>query len=798
MLVPVDWLKDYVEFNVSIDELSHSLTMAGLNVENIIRQGENISKVVTGKIVEKKLHPNAERLHICKVDVGKDTILEVITGADNINKGNIVPVALPGAKLPNNNIIKTTNIRGKESQGMMCSLKELGLDPKDYIDKNQEGILILSSDVPLGEDVKKLLGLDSIVLDIEITANRPDCLSIIGIAREIAAILGTDFKYPEIKVPEGKDDINDLIQVKVMDSTLCPRYTARLIDNINIKPSPLWMQQRLRNAGLRPINNIVDITNYVMLEFGQPLHAFDYDYLEGKKIIVRRANKSEKIKTLDGIERTLDEDTLVIADQNKPIGIAGIMGGENSEITANTKKVLLESAAFNYANIRRSSRRLGFRTEASARYEKNLDPTLASLSSKRFAQLVAQTRSGEIVNGVLDSNPKGPETRKVEINADKINKNLGTNISLEKIVNILNSLELYVIQKYKNKLVVEIPSFRKDISQEADISEEIGRVFGFDKIMPTTPKSVATLGKYDDKQIIIDRAKRILNSCGLSEIITYSFMSPKTLTKLNILDNFESCNPISILNPLGEDYSLMRTTLIGNILDAIGRNVNRKVEDIKLFELGTVYKAKQTPLNELPNENKILTIGMVGNVDFYDLKGVIETLLEHFKVGSYNIMEGYHPSFHPGRVASLVIANNRVGVLGEIHPEVAERYEIDERVYISEIEFDHIISSGKHAHNFIPLPKYPPITRDIAIIVNERVLVGDIKETIEREGGELLESVKLFDIYRGDQLPYEHKSLAFALTYRSSKRTLVDKDINDIQNRILKKIKEKYDAELRQ
>lgn len=797
MLVPIDWLRDYVHFDVSIEELSTALTMAGLNVENIIELGKDISKVVAGKIIAKDLHPNADKLYLCKVDIGGNDILQIITGADNINKGDIIPVALPGAELPGNKKIEATNLRGLTSQGMMCSPQELKLDLKKLTEDQQDGILILPDNSALGEDVKKILALDGIVMDIEITADRPDCMSIIGIAREVAAILGTNLKYPSIELPKGDGNINDWVRINVEDSTLCPRYTARLIDNIVIKSSPIWMQRRLQMSGLRPINNIVDITNYVMLELGQPLHAFDYDYLDGNKIVVRRAEKGEKIKTLDGTERSLDEEILVIADENKPVGIAGIMGGEDSEVTEKTKKIVMESAAFNYANIRRSSRKLGLRTEASARFEKGLDTTLAKLAGGRFVHLISQTESGNMINGVLDIYSEKTKLSKVTMNTNRVNKQLGTNISVTDMENILNRLELRVINKDKNNLVVEIPSFRSDISHESDLSEEIGRIYGFDKIEPTLPKGITTLGKINRDQTAVNKAKEVLNGCGLSEVITYSFISPKVFSKINIPDNHEYRKAVSIMNPLGEDYSLMRTTIIGNLMEVIERNLNRKVGRIRLFELGSIYKPKNLPLEGLPDEKKVLTLAMVGDVDFYDMKGIIETLLGEFNIKLFDIIEDHHPSFHPGRTAALIVNNKKVGILGEVHPDVTERYEIDERVYISEIQFDDIIRLAKYFYSYKPLPKFPSVKRDIAIIIDDKILAGDIKKTIESEGGSILENVELFDIYKGVQVPMGCKSLAFSITYRSGEKTLLEEDVNEVQRRILLKLKEKYNANLR-
>lgn len=796
MLVPISWLKDYVDFDVKTEDLASALTMAGFNVENIIELGKDIINVVAGRIVLKEKHPNADKLYVCKVDIG-DRELQIITGAQNINEGDIVPVALSGAVLPGGIKIEDSSFRGLTSQGMMCSPKELNLDTKTLPDDQKTGILILPTNSPVGEDIKRILGLDETVLEIEVTANRPDCLSIIGIARETAAILKKEFRFPKLEVPKGKDHIAQYTGAELIAPELCQRYTIRMIDNVKIKPSPLWMQKRLQAAGIRPINNIVDITNYVMLEIGQPLHAFDFDCLDDNKIVVRRAKTGEKLKTLDGVERVLDEDILVIADSNKPVGIAGVMGGENSEITEKTKRVLLESATFNYANIRKTSRKLGVRTEASARFEKGLDPALAIKASERFVQLVIQTQSGEVVDGVIDIYPQEIKPRRISMNSGKVNKLLGTNITIEEMENILNRLELKVLKKTDTNLTIEVPTFRNDIAREADLAEEIGRIYGFNEIKATLPKGITTLGKINKGQAVVDKTKNILNSCGLSEVMTYSFISPKVFHKINIPEGHSLREVITIKNPLGEDYSIMRTTIIPNLLDVIERNINRNIDEIKIFELGNIYRPRDLLLQELPDEDRVLAIGVVGKADFYDLKGIIETLFDNLNIDSYDFLPAKHPTFHPGRTAEILIKNEKIGVLGEIHPDVTEKYEINKRVYMCEINFERVIEATNLTFKYKPLPKFPAITRDIAVIVNEDIMAGDIKKTIEAEGGNIVEKIELFDVYKGRQIPDGYKSLAYSITFRSEERTLTDEDVTAIQEKILSELEKKFNAQLR-
>jgi len=796
--VSYNWLNEYVDISdYDPKDLAEALTMSGSNVEHIKYLGEKMDdRIVTGKIKTKKSHPNADKLWIYEVDIKTD-VLQIVSGAENIEESNIVPVALPGCCLPNGQKITEAEFRGEKSQGMMCSPRELELDLKIVPENQQHGILILPDDTPIGESFKEVIGFDDYVFEFEITSNRPDCLSIIGIARETAATLGRKVKYPRVNLPEGKGNARDMVGVQIKDEQLCSRYTARIVDNVKIGPSPLWLQNKLRSAGIRPINNIVDITNLVMLETGQPLHAFDYSCLKGRQIIVRRAQKNEKITTLDGKERVLDEDILVIADSERPVGIAGVMGGLNSEITSETKTVLLESANFYHANIRETSKKLGLRTEASTRFEKGLDPELALEASNRFVQLVDELNAGEIVKGVIDVYPVKPKINKIKLRFKRANQLLGTDISPEEMIEMLERLEIKIVEKGDSYVIAEPPSFRNnDLTREVDLIEEIARLYGYDKIKPTLPTGETTAGKINYRDRIIDKTKYILNSCGLNEIITPSFTGPKAFENIKLKeDSYQGA--VKIKNPLGEDQSLMRTTLIPHMLDVITYNLNKMIEKARFFEVGTIYIAEQLPLKDLPKEERILNIGMAGECDFYSLKGVVETLLESLRIREYKFSPFEHPSFHPGRTALLKIKGEIGGVMGEIHPDVMENYDIAERVYIGEFKLEKIIDYTDLKYKYEPLPRYPAVNRDIAILVKDEILADTVRDCIQQTAGEIIEEIKLFDVYKGKQIPEGYKSLAFSIKYRSHERTLTDEEVNQIHEKIIKTLENKLNAKLR-
>ncbi|MCG0274543.1 MAG: phenylalanine--tRNA ligase subunit beta [Thermosediminibacteraceae bacterium] len=800
MRVPLKWLKEYVDYKGSAEELAEKLTMSGSNAEGIEYVGQDIKGVVIGKILEIKKHPNSDKLLITTVDTG-GKVFQIITGAHNIKEGDKVAVALPGATIDGGIEIKVQNIRGLESQGMLCSAKELGLDDHGLPEDMKNGLLILPEDAPIGKDIKEYIDLEDAVIEFELTPNRPDCFSIIGIAREAAATLNISLKKFSRGLEKERfcDKIFDKVKVTVEAGDLCKRYIARIIEDVKIEPSPLWMQRRLQLCGIRPINNIVDITNYVMLELGQPLHAFDYDKLAEGSIIVRRGKKGEKLITLDGHEREITEDTLVIADGKGPVALAGIMGGANSEVTAQTRTVLLESANFSGANIRRTSRRLGIRTEASSRFEKGLDPNLAEMAAERACELIEQLGAGRVLKEFVDIYPEPVLPRKLPLKVEKINALLGTKISKEQMVEILKRLGIEVEDKESETFII-IPTFRSDINQEADVAEEIARIYGYDNIPSTLPSNIATCGILNRIQKLTDEVKQTLVDLGFSEIYTYSFISPGAFDALAIPKDHEMRDAIRLINPLGEEHSIMRTTLLDGILQVVRFNINQKRKSIKVFEIGTVYLPKQLPLKELPVEKKKLGLAVYDeNLDFYYLKGIIETLLVKLKVRKVEFYPAKLFSLHPGRTARISIDGEIAGYMGEVHPDVMENYAMEnKRVYVAELDLELLLDKAVTEVKFQPLPKFPAADRDVAIVVEESVTAGSIIEAIKEIGGDLLESVELFDIYRGEQIPEGYKSLAFSLTYRAKDRTLTDDEINSLHCKITQHILERFNGRLRE
>lgn len=796
MLVPIKWLKDYVDITVESKDYADAMTMSGSKVETISELGAEIDNVVVGKILKIEKHPDADKLIVTKCDVGSE-VIQIVTGANNVKEGDYIPIAKHGSTLPGGVKIKKGKLRGVESNGMMCSAQELDLDLENLPPEMLDGIYILDKEYPLGTDIKEILGLNDTVIEFEITNNRPDCLSILGIARETAATFGRTMKYPGTAFSESSEDIKDYIDIQVKNSELCPRYSARMVKNIVIKDSPAWMQERLTKAGVRPINNIVDITNFVMLELGHPMHAFDYRDLEGKKIIVRNAQPGEIIKTLDEKERQLDESMLVIADGVKPTGIAGVMGGYGSEIKNDTTAIVFESANFNPVNIRMTSKKLGLRTEASSRYEKGIDPELAEMALDRACSLVEQLGAGEIVGGRIDLYPAPRKPRKLSLSVRKANEFIGVNdITEEMIVKYLTSLEFKV--EGKEDLVVTVPTFRDDVEGDADLIEEIARLYGYDKIPVALMDTTFTQGGKNYRQKIKDMAKTNLAAQGLYEVLTYSFVSPGVYSRINLKAENPLRNAIKLTNPLGEDQSIMRTTIIPNMLEVISRNYNRKIAEGQFFELSKVYLAETLTPEKLAEERETLTIGMYGNLDFFDLKGVIENLMEEMNIEKYRILSSNNDSMHPGRTAELLINNRRVGGFGEVHPDVLDKYDIPVRVYLAELNFEEIIQQSDMNIKYSTLPKYPSVARDIAIVVSEEITAGQVEEIIRNKGGKLIEEVKLFDIYRGSQIQEGYKSMAYSIVYRSDEKTLSEEDITKVHNKILNSLVNQVGAALRQ
>lgn len=794
MLAPIKWLKEYVEINISIEEFVERMTMSGSKVEKIENIGEKIQKVVVGKILEIYSHPNADRLVVTKVDVGSE-VLQIVTGAKNISEGDYIPVALVGSTLPGGVKIKKSKLRGIESQGMMCSAQELALDMEALPQKQVRGIYIFEKEYPLGMDVKEIFGLDDKIIEFELTNNRPDCLSIIGIAREAAATLGKNLVLPEIIIKKEEDNIQNYIDVEVKDVELCQRYLAKMVKNIKIQPSPRWMQDRLMKVGIRPINNVVDVTNYVMMELGQPLHAYDYNKLKGEKIIVRKAYEGETLTTLDGNKYKLDPSILMIADSNGSLGIAGVMGGENSEIEQDTNMILLEAAAFDPNNIRLTSKKLGLRTEASVRFEKGVDPNLAELAIQRAAQLLEEINAGTVVEGMIDRYKKVVEPHYIFVDPYWINEFIGIQITEKQMASYLESLDMEV--EIGKVLKVKVPTFRQDLKIPEDIAEEIARLYGYNKIPSTMMLGITVEAKRTAKQKLEDKIKKILVGQGANEIYTYSFNAPQILDQLKISLEDEYRNRIQIINPLGEENSMMRTILMGNMMQIISYNIHHTIEEGFLFELANTYRPKQIPIEELPQQVKSLCIGMYGNIDFFDLKGIVENLLDLCGIKKYEFEGIEYPTFHPGRTAQVIYKGENLGILGEIHPDVAENFDISQRVYIAEFNMELLNQFSNLQKTYQTLPKYPSVTRDIALLLKEEVPAREVEKIIERQQSDMIESYSLFDVYQGRQIPKGYKSLAYSIVYRKKNGTLIDEEVNKIHNKIIKELQENLKAQLR-
>ncbi|QAT41075.1 phenylalanine--tRNA ligase subunit beta [Clostridium sp. JN-9] len=792
MKVPVKWLQDYVNIDISAKELGDRLTLSGSQVEEVITTGEEIQNVVTGKILKIEKHPDADKLVVCQVDIGKDENIQIVTAATNMKENDIVPVALHGSTLHGGLKIKKGKLRGIVSNGMFCSEEELGIAG----DKPVHGLMILPQDTVIGEDIKKVLGLDNAIIDFEITSNRPDCLSIVGMARETAATLNTKYNMPALDYKcTSKESINSNIKVEVNDK-LCKRYMSRMIKNVKIQPSPGWMQDRLLEAGVRPINNIVDITNFVMIELGQPLHAYDLREIKSGKIVVKRAEPGEKFTTLDGVERDLSHDMLTIRDNETAIGIAGIMGGLDSEIKDDTTAVVFESADFDGTNIRVSSKKLGIRTEASGRFEKDLDPNMCETALDRVCSLINQLQCGDILEDTIDIYNEKTEKHTVEVSSKWVNEFLGTDIAPFEMKEYLDRLELNT-KANGDTLITVVPTFRGDINIREDVAEEIARMYGYNNIPTTMIRSVSVRGGKNEKQHLDDKVLNALINSGLNQSISYSFVSPKVFDKILIPKDSPLRKVVTIRNPLGEDFSIMRTTTIPSMLESLSRNYSRSNETAALFEIGKTYAANEDA-EKLPYETNVLSIGMYGNVDYLNLKGVVENVLEALNISNVSFKrESENPTFHPGKTASLYIKKDYAGVLGEIHPDVTANYGIDTRCYVAEINLDTLFKHSNPEKKYKPLPKFPAVTRDMALLVDESTLVSDIEQIMHKQGGNMVESIKLFDVYKGKQIPQGKKSIAYSITYRMENKTLTDAEVNKVHDKILRTLEMKLGAQLR-
>lgn len=796
MLLPIKWLGKYVNIEISSKELADGLTYSGSHVESITRLDKEIKNVVVGRINEIEKHPNADKLFVCKVDLG-EKVETIVTGAANLNKGDYIPVAKNGAVLADGSYIGSTNFRGIESNGMLCSLQELGY-PDNVIPKEvKEGIFVLGEEYPLGEDAVKYLQLDEDVIEFEITPNRPDCLSILGMARETAATFGLDLRYPEISLRNEEGDINDFTQGIFVETPNCKRYYSRVVKDVKIGPSPLWLQTTLMNAGVRPISNIVDVTNFVMLELGEPLHAFDLDKLEGRKIIVRQAKQGEILTTLDGTERALGGEDIIIADANMPIGIAGIMGGLDSEITQGTTTVLLEGANFNSRHIRMTSKKFGLRTEASSRFEKGIDANLCKMAVERACQLIEEIGAGTVVRGEIDVDQSSHSPRIITLRPDRARLLLGTDISEESMIDFLSRLE-FKTELEGNLIKAEVPTFRDDVEGEADLIEEVGRIYGFHRVESKPLVGGLTRGERPYNKQLEIKVKSVMQGLGFNEVMTYSFISPKAYDKLNLPENAPERSYIKLTNPLGEDYSTMRTTLMSNMMELLYRNEKRGIEEVLAYEIGSVFIPKSLPVVELPEEKQVLSIGFYGNRDFYFLKESVQIVLERMGIRDLKFKPLItHPSFHPGRTAEIYSGTDLMGCFGEVHPDVLENYDIRNKVYAGIIDFDKVVVLADQEVKYKPLPKYPAVTRDIAVVVDESILVGDLEDTIVENGEGLVESISLFDIYRGNQILENKKSVAFSIVYRSYDGTMTEDIINRIQKNTIAGLEKKHLAKLR-
>lgn len=796
MLLPVKWLKEYVKTDKDGRELADGLTLSGSHVESINSLNTGIKNVVVGKILTLEKHSDADKLWITNIDIGKEKIV-IVTGATNLNVGDYVPVAVVGARLPGGITIEKTDFRGVDSYGMLCSLNELGYSENVIPKEVKDGIYILDKEYPLGADILDIMGLNSQVIEFEITPNRPDCLSILGMARETAATFNLELQEPKISINNEVDNIEDYIEKIEVRSKNCSRYYARVLKDVKIGPSPLWLQTSLMAAGIRPISNIVDITNYVMLEYGEPLHAFDLDKVNGKSIIVRQADENETIVTLDEVERKLDPEDLVIADKSNALAIAGVMGGFNSEITNDTSLVLLEGANFNEKSIRLTSKKFNLRSEASNRFEKGIDPNLCDLAVDRVCQLAELIGAARVVKGNIDIYNHKKETKTITIRPERVNMLLGIDIPISQMVQYLNGLGLES-KCYEGVIHTLIPTVRLDLNKEVDLIEEIGRLYGFHNITSKPLVGVLTRGVKPTSRTIEDKVKANLIGLGFNEVMTYSFISPKAYDKINIKATSPLRNYIELINPLGLDYSVMRTTLIPTMMELLSRNYNRGVESAYAFEIGNIFIAKSLPVTELPEEKKILSIGFYGDDDFYFLKESINKVLNRLGIKDITyIREEENESFHPGRTARVIAKGQDIGILGEIHLNVLENYDIEKRVYISHLDFDKITELTNLDIKYKPLPKYPPMARDIALVVKEQVLVGDIEKIILKHGQGIIEKVELFDIYRGDQIEEGLKSIAFSIIYRSYEKTLTEEEVNKTLTNIINDLENTLGAKLR-
>ncbi len=790
MRVSYEWLLDYIDPGISALALAEKMTLAGVEVGAVEKFGPTLSGIVVGQVKSLETHPGRNNLVLADTDIG-GRILKIVCGAKNMCVGDKVPVAIPGAELPDGKIIKEAELYGVTSSGMICSAHELDLE----IGAEDE-ILILDDGAVIGESVDKLLGFDDFILWLEITPNRADCLSMFGVACETAALTGRSVSMPRLSPPESDRNVNEAIKISVADTDLCPRYSARVIDKIKIGKSPLWMQLRLLKAGIRPISNVVDITNYVMWEFGQPLHAFDLDLLNNSQIVVRRAHKGEKLITLDGIERNLDHEVLVITDGNQSVGLAGVMGGENTEINADTSRVLIEAAGFNPTNIRRTARRYNLPSEASQRFEKGVNPEAVLWSQDRTALLIHELIGGEVLNGIIDINKLPATKNRVFVNPERVSAILGLDVPVKDMTTILSSLGFSVQVNSKNSLDVTVPLRRSDVTLEEDIVEEIARLYGYDRI-PVNPLSGAVTENREAVEIRLqDLVKDLLTACGYYETINYSFINPAHLARLRLPENDYRLKVIPVQNPFSEEQAIMRTTLLPGLLKVIQHNISFRELNQMVFELGSVFEPDSIPLSQLPAEKMKLALAVTGllpdpnwiipprEVDFYTLKGTLQSLLSRLQIDRVEFSPAAMPFTHPTRSALIKIDGEELGFVGQLHPDIANELDINQAVIISEIDFSVLQKHAVIVPGVKPLPRYPVAVRDIAVVIPQEISSLQVEEKIKEAGGKLIKGIKLFDLYEGQQIPEGKRSLAYSITYRSEEGTLTDTEVNEAQQKI--------------
>ncbi|MCI6171968.1 MAG: phenylalanine--tRNA ligase subunit beta [Selenomonas bovis] len=810
MQVSIKWLKDYIDFDWSAEELADRFTMAGVPVENVIRADEGLDHVVTGRIEEITPHPDSDHLQICQMNVGGKERIQIITGAQNVAQGQIVPVAMVGAHLPNGMHIKKGKLRGLPSNGMLCSAGELHLDLTKLTEEEKDGIYILPSDTPVGVPAKDVLGLDDVVLEFELTANRGDCFSVLGLVREIAVLTGNEPKWPVIRCEE--DDAAktaDLIQTGIEATDLCDRFSVRMVKNVKVAPSPEWMQQRLEGAGIRAINNFVDVTNFVMLELGQPMHAYDYDEITGHTLTARCAKAGENLHTLDDSSRVAKGEELVIADSEHPAGLAGIMGGLESEVTEKTTTVVFEAASFYGPSIRRTARACGLHSEASGRFERGVDVTNTPRALERACQLLQEMGACTVTQGIVDCYPQPKTPVTIDFTAAQINGRLGTELPGSRMVDILTKLGFVIEETGEGRYRATVPSWRNDCTYMEDLSEEVARIYGFDNIAGTTPFGRMMQGRQSARQTFIERIKQILAALGMTEELSFSFTSTELLDKLRVPQASELRRAIPIMNPLTDEAPLVRTCLLTSIMENAVRNFSRKNMDLRLFDVAPVFYPKQLPLTELPEE-KTKLVGLItgrrqeigwnqGNeqVDFYDMKGIVEELFARLGISKYTVEAGEHFALHPGKTACFKKGREVIAVVGELHPEAAENFGIKQKVYLFEMDVETLMKYTAKNFHFESLPKYPAIARDLAMLVDEDVAAADIERVIAKHGGKHFTGVTLFDVYTGKQVAAGKKSLAFNLTFQSKDRTLKDEEADAAFQQILAAVEQQFHAELR-